>query len=344
VQCTKCHINGYSGTPKTCISCHQTQYNNAPSHITNKYPTDCTQCHGSTNWLATSFDHKLTNFPLTGAHTSVLCTACHTNGYKGTPTTCNSCHITKYNSAVTPNHLAAGISTTCTTCHTTTAWKPSTFSHTTTGYQLLGAHKNIVQCSDCHKGSTSIAPLTCIGCHQTNYNNAANHKSQGYPTDCSICHSQNNWLESTFNHATTKFPLTGAHKTVLCALCHTTKFTGTTTDCYTCHTAKYNNSTNPNHLSAKFPTTCQTCHTTTAWTPANYNHDAQYFPIYSGKHKGAWTLCSECHVTSNYATFNCLLCHAHSNKTSVDSKHNGVKNYSYVSTACYSCHPQGRSN
>jgi hypothetical protein len=34
------------------------------------------------------------------------------------------------------------------------------------------------------------------------------------------------------------------------------------------------------------------------------------------------------------------LCHTHSNKTSVDNTHKSVKNYSYVSSACYSCHPR----
>jgi hypothetical protein len=113
--------------------------------------------------------------------------------------------------------------------------------------------------------------------------------------------------------------------------------------CFSCHTAKYNATVNPNHLTAKFPTNCEICHSTTAWTPSTYNHDAQFFPIYSGKHQGKWTQCSECHnVPSNYASFSCILCHEHSNKASVDSEHSGNRNYSYVSSACYSCHPRGR--
>jgi hypothetical protein len=46
-------------------------------------------------------------------------------------------------------------------------------------------------------------------------------------------------------------------------------------------------------------------------------------------------------VPTNYAVFSCILCHEHSNKTSVDNDHKGVKNYAYVSTACRNCHPQG---
>jgi hypothetical protein len=345
VQCSDCHKGSVTTTQQTCLGCHQAQYNTAPNHVAQSYPTDCTRCHSQTNWLATSFNHAATIFPLTGAHTSVLCGLCHTNGYLGgTPTACNSCHIGVYTSSQQPGHAAAGIPKECATCHTTIAWKPSTFNHTTTGYVLAGAHTSIAQCSDCHKGSVSTATQTCVGCHQAQYNSAPNHVAQGYPTDCTKCHTQVNWLATNFNHATTIFPLTGAHKTVLCNLCHTNGYSGgTPTACFSCHTAKYNATTNPNHLSAKFPTNCESCHSTTAWTPSTYNHDAQYFPINSGKHRGVWTQCTECHnVATNYAAFSCIICHTHSNKASVDGEHRDVKNYTYTGTSCYTCHPTGR--
>jgi hypothetical protein len=343
VQCSQCHKGNVTAAPQNCIGCHQSQYDSAPGHKANAFSTDCSKCHSQDNWLATSYDHSTTNFPLTGAHKSVLCSLCHTKGYTGTPTACSSCHITVYNNSKLPDHNLAGIPKECPTCHTTTAWKPSSFNHSLTGYILQGAHKNIVQCSACHLGNLTSALKTCIGCHQARYNTAANHKVQNYPVDCTICHTQNNWLESIFNHSTTSFPLTGAHTSVLCSKCHTTGFKGTPTQCYSCHASKYNATINPNHSTAKFPTTCESCHKTSAWTPATYNHDTQYFPIYSGKHKGAWTLCSECHnVATNYAAFSCILCHEHSNKTSVDGDHKGIKNYSYVSSACYNCHPTGR--
>jgi len=342
VQCSQCHKGNVTSAPQTCILCHQTNFDAALNHKAQSYPADCTICHTQNNWLESIFNHATTSFPLTGSHTTVLCSKCHTAGFKGTPNVCSSCHLPAYTSSQLPGHVAAGIPKECATCHTAVSWKPSTFNHTTTGYELKGAHKTIVQCSQCHKGNVTSAALTCSGCHQVQYDAAPNHKTQAYPADCTICHTQNNWLESIFNHATTSFPLTGAHTTVVCAKCHTTGLKGTSALCYTCHTTKYNTTTNPNHLSAKFPTNCEICHSTKAWTPATYNHDAQYFPIYSGKHRGVWTLCSECHnVPTNYAVFSCILCHEHSNKTSVDNDHKGVKNYAYVSTACKNCHPQG---
>ncbi|MEI7828367.1 MAG: hypothetical protein WCI31_01285 [Prolixibacteraceae bacterium] len=345
VQCSDCHKGNVTTAALTCVGCHQAKYDAALNHKAQGYPTDCSMCHTQSNWLENSFNHATTAFPLTGAHTTVLCSKCHIVGFKGTSTVCSSCHLPVYTSSQLPGHVAAGIPKECASCHTTAVWKPSTFNHTTTGYELKGAHKLIVQCSQCHKGNVTSAALTCIGCHQTNYDTALNHKAQGYPTDCAMCHTQNNWLENSFNHATTAFPLTGAHTTVLCSKCHTTSFKGTSTLCFTCHAVKYNASTNPNHLGAKFPTNCEICHSTKAWTPSTYNHDAQYFPINSGRHKGAWTLCTECHtVPTNYATFSCIVCHTHSNKTTVDGNHKGVKNYAYTGTSCYTCHPRGTTN
>ncbi|MBE0659250.1 MAG: hypothetical protein IH602_16265 [Bryobacteraceae bacterium] len=98
--------------------------------------------------------------------------------------------------------------------------------------------------------------------------------------------------------------------------------------------------TNPNHVTAGFPTTCTTCHTTTRWAGATVTHK---FPIYTGKHAGKWTTCNDCHRTpATYSVFSCIDCHEH-NKTSMDKEHQGRQGYVYQSQACYQCHPTGRS-
>jgi hypothetical protein len=341
VQCSDCHKGTLVTAKQECLSCHQVQYDNAKDHKTQAYPTDCKMCHSSDDWLNSTFNHATTTFPLTGSHTAVLCSKCHANGFSGgTPTDCNSCHSSNYNASVIPSHVAAGITKVCEPCHNTTAWKPSSFNHTTTGFALSGGHAVIVQCSDCHKGTVLNTRTDCIACHQVQYDNAKDHKTQAYPTDCNMCHNSTNWLNASFNHASTSFPLTGAHTTVLCAKCHASGYTNTPTNCYACHTAKYNSATNPNHLTAQFPKECEECHTTTAWTPSTFNHDTKYFRIYSGEHKGEWTLCTECHTTStNYAVYSCITCHEH-NKTEMDKEHQGKTDYIYSSTACFACHPR----
>jgi RecJ-like exonuclease len=347
VTCISCHSKGYAGIATTCVSCHQTDYNSStnPGHVAAKFSTDCKTCHTVTAWSPATFNHTTgTTFPLTGAHIGVSCINCHSKGYVGIPTACSSCHLTDYNASTSPAHATAKFPTTCETCHTTKAWTPSTFNHnTSTTFPLAGAHIG-VSCISCHsKGYAGIA-TTCVSCHQTNYNATTNpgHVAEKFSTDCKTCHTVTAWVPSTFNHTTsTTFPLTGSHIGVTCISCHSKGYAGIATTCVSCHLTDYNSTTNPAHAAAKFPTTCESCHTITVWTSSTFNHDSQYFRINSGNHNGEWTLCSECHTNAtNYAVFNCLLCHEHSTKTSVDSDHKGVSGYVYNSTNCLSCHPK----
>jgi len=342
VQCSDCHKGNLVSAVSDCFSCHEAQYNSAPGHLSQKYPHDCTICHNNNDWLNARFDHNKTAFPLTGAHVGTDCSKCHANGFSGTPTDCNSCHHTNYTGVTVPNHVNAGIPLTCENCHTTTAWEPSSFNHTSTGFTLVGAHTSIAQCSACHLGNLTSAKTDCYSCHQTQFNNAPGHVSQGFPHECEQCHNNNTWANATFDHSKTDFPLTGAHKTATCKSCHTNGYAGTPKDCLSCHQADYNSTTDPNHKTLIFPTDCEFCHSTSSWNSTTYNHDTQYFPIYSGEHRGEWNLCTDCHkVPANYGNFTCTDCHEH-NKTSMDSKHRGVANYSYTSTACFNCHPKGK--
>jgi nitrate/TMAO reductase-like tetraheme cytochrome c subunit len=342
VQCSSCHKGNLVSAPSECYSCHKAQFDGAPGHAAQNFPHDCLICHNNQNWLNAKFDHSKTQFPLTGAHTNTECTKCHTNGYTGTPSDCNSCHHNNYTGASVPNHVNAGMPLTCENCHTTTAWEPSSFNHNTTGFVLLGAHTSIQQCSSCHKGNLTTAKTDCYSCHQTQFSNAPGHVSQGFPHECEQCHNNNTWENATFDHAKTAFPLTGAHLTATCKSCHSTGYAGTPKDCVSCHQSDYNSTTDPNHKTLLFPTDCEFCHSATTWNSTTYNHDTQYFPIYSGEHRGEWATCADCHkVPSNFGNFTCIDCHEH-NRTSMDSEHRNVANYSYTSTACYSCHPKGK--
>jgi hypothetical protein len=345
VNCASCHTNGYPGTPTECVACHQTDYNQTtdPPHGPSGIPTDCTSCHSTTAWQPSTFSHNATGFPLTGAHVTVNCASCHTNGYPGTPTECVACHQTDYNQTTDPPHGSSGIPNDCVSCHSTTAWQPASFNHNATGFPLTGAHVT-VNCASCHTNGYPGTPTDCVACHQTDYNQTTDppHGPSGIPTDCTSCHSTTAWQPASFNHNATSFPLTGAHVTVNCASCHTNGYPGTPTDCVACHQTDYNQTTDPPHASAGFPNDCVACHSTTAWTPSTWDHDP-FFPIYSGRHRDAWNTCAECHnVPSDYQVFECILCHEH-NRTDTDSKHDGQSNYQYLSTACYECHPRGNA-
>ena len=333
LDCSDCHksaaVGQFAGLSTACLTCHTTDFENAtnPDHKSLQFPTTCDSCHGADTWYNAKFDHlKYTGYALTGAHATLECTACHINGqFTGTPADCYGCHAKDYNATTAPNHAKAGIGTTCQTCHTTVAWVPATFNHNNTSFPLTGAHTT-VPCATCHTDNfAGTLPTDCYGCHQQDYNNTAtmagvpNHVTSNFPQNCVLCHSTVSWLNSTFNHNTTSFPLTGAHTTVACAMCHTDNYAGTLpTNCYGCHQQDYNNTATmpgvPNHVNAGFSQTCTMCHTTTSWLNATFNHNATSFPL-TGAHTSV--PCATCH-TDNYA--------------------------GTLPTACYGCHQTDYNN
>ncbi|MBI5060412.1 hypothetical protein HZB60_11600, partial [candidate division KSB1 bacterium] len=344
-SCNECHASGqYNGLPTSCWSCHAADYHATtnPDHDAALFPQTCQTCHTTTNWNS-NFNHANTDFPLTGAHVSASCNECHASGqYNGLPTSCWSCHAADYHATTNPDHDAALFPQTCQTCHTTTNWN-SNFNHSNTDFPLTGAHVS-TSCNQCHaSGQYNGLPSTCYSCHAADYNgtNDPDHQSAGFSTSCQTCHTTTNW-SSNFNHSNTDFPLTGAHVSATCVQCHASgQYNGLPTGCYSCHTADYNSATDPPHSGDGIPHNCEMCHTTSNWN-SNFNHDGAYFPIYSGEHRNEWNTCSECHTnSSNYAVFACINCHEHS-RSETDGHHEGVSGYVYASSACYSCHPDGR--
>ncbi len=347
--CTACHTNGqWAGLPSDCYSCHTASFaaTTNPGHAAAQFPTTCETCHSTTAWQPSTWNHAQSGFALTGSHTTTACSACHTGGrWTGLPTDCYGCHTANYSGTTNPPHASSGLPTTCEQCHDTNSWGTGTFNHAQTAFALSGAHTTTA-CNTCHtNGRWTGLPTDCNSCHAANYASATNpgHAAAQFPTTCETCHSTTAWQPSTWNHNQTGFTLTGSHTTTACASCHRSgQWIGLPTDCYGCHATNYTGTSNPGHAAAQFPTTCETCHSTTAWQPSTWNHDP-YFPIYSGRHAGAWTSCADCHVNrADYSTFECIECHTHS-QSSTDSAHGGVSGYQYLSSACFRCHPTGRA-
>jgi hypothetical protein len=346
IDCRKCHISlVFSEAKKECSQCHVDIHQNTVG-------MNCSRCHTPKSWLVNNINeiHQSSRFPLLGAHKTADCYQCHKSEslarFDVIGINCIDCHRSNYMGTTNPNHTSAGYSQDCSGCHPMNAftWNGAGFNHSF--FSLKLGHSNLL-CADCHKTPNykDTSPL-CYSCHQAKYLATTNppHQTANFPTTCETCHSLNpGWTGASYNH--TNFPLTQGHATPKCEDCHKGNYTNTPTDCYACHSAKYNATTNPVHSTLGFPTTCELCHTTVAWTPASYKqHDSQYFPIYSGRHNGTWTSCTECHPNaSNYKQFTCISCHAHSNKSSVDSHHQGVHNYTYTATSCFDCHPKGNA-
>lgn len=314
------------------------------------FKISCSKCHSSKGWQLDkeiySFDHNTTKLPLKGQHTVVDCRKCHTTlVFSAAKSNCIDCHKDVHQTSV-------GFD--CSRCHTPASWLVNNITeiHQRSRFPLLGAHRT-ADCIACHKSESlarfDVLGVNCIDCHSTEYQSTTNpnHISAGFSQDCSTCHLVNSfeWTGAGFNH--NFFPLTLGHASVNCVDCHIGgNYTNTSKECYSCHQADYNNATNPNHKTLAFSTICTLCHNTNpGWAPASYTqHDSQSFPIYTGRHRGTWTTCTQCHPNaSNYADFTCLSCHEH-NKTSMDNKHQGESGYSYTSPACLNCHPTGNGD
>lgn len=307
---------------------------------------DCAACHTSSGWVPVrdtlNFDHNKTLFPLEGSHLQTDCKQCHTSlVFDNAPSQCINCHTDIHNMSVGND---------CARCHSTQTWIVDHIPelHEQNGFPLVGAHST-PSCTECHVSETNLRfnPIgnDCINCHKDEYAATVNpnHEKVGYSTNCIECHDpfSSTWRAELVNHDF--FPLVGGHDNRGCTECHLTgNYSNASPECVSCHMDDYSATSNPNHLTSSFSTNCVDCHNVNAWAPSTFDHDGMYFPIYSGRHRGAWNSCTECHTTTgNYAVFSCIVCHEHSNQTKVTNDHDEVGGFTYTATSCYTCHPTG---
>ncbi len=93
------HVD-FRAAPTVCEECHEDPHGKQFAQGANA--THCADCHNSTKWRPSLFDHEKTDFPLKDAHEQVRCKSCHVavrtvDGkdvlfYKPTPVRCAACH------------------------------------------------------------------------------------------------------------------------------------------------------------------------------------------------------------------------------------------------------------
>ena len=283
--------------------------------------------------------------PLSKAHQSLSgptnCTKCHDLGRGTAQLKCLECH-TEVSERVTQRRgmhavwmSPTGTSKDCAKCHSEhngvdfqlVHWEPSreAMDHNKTGFALTGKHAGVA-CEKCHRTEYIPAPARagilvkdlnrtylglsrdCVSCHTDE------HRGQ-VGKDCARCHSADGWKPARlFNHATSKYPLTGAHVKVPCAKCHLTvadakpfvKYTGLSfAKCTACHTDPHKSS---------FTQPCQSCHNTTSWKQIaglqGFDHSKTKYPLL-GKHKTV--ACEDCHRRGDFKEqipfADCMDCH-----------------------------------
>ncbi len=155
-----------------------------------------------------------------------------------------------------------------------------------------------------------------------------------FKISCSKCHSTKSWqLDKTiysFDHNSTKLPLTGQHTEVDCRQCHKSLiFRDARTECSDCH--------NDIHQ-ATVGLDCFRCHTPASWLVSNITgiHMLSRFPLL-GAHKTAD--CKDCHKSESLVRFdvlgvNCIDCHRKNYESTTQPDHLAAG----FSEDCIYCH------
>jgi hypothetical protein len=338
VDCLGCHSESYAGTSRLCYGCHDSDFSTAsdPDHSGMGFPTNCEVCHSEVAWENATFDHLASSgFEIRGAHLSISCTDCHVGNQLDLPRDCVGCHRDDYEGVDDPNHVSGNFPEDCTFCHGDVSWTPAQFDHNQTDFPLTGIHQTL-NCEACHpNGQFSGTPTDCFACHEDDYNSVQdpNHVSNNFSTDCTLCHTTNGWLPTSFDHAQTQFPLTGAHVGLECIQCHADGYQNTPTDCFACHEDDYNSVVDPNHVTNNFSTDCTMCHSTSVWIPASFDHVNTDFPL-TGAHVALE--CIACHAEGYQNTpTDCFACHE-DDYNSVEDPNHVANNFSTDCTMCHS--------
>jgi hypothetical protein len=180
VPCNDCHKKeekwNFKGIGTYCKDCHKDVHQQVMQ--SKYYPEgNCRICHTERQWSDVSFNHAVTAFNLTGAHTRQECRACHypkdaegktRQVFTGLPMNCSNCHADNHQQQFEKDGV-----TQCAECHNTENWKATGFDHNNTAFKLDGQHSK-VPCTTCHtpqqNGSEvyilyKIKEFKCESCH-----------------------------------------------------------------------------------------------------------------------------------------------------------------------------------
>ena len=224
VQCEECHkqaaVGQFVGLSTSCYSCHQKDFlTPVLDHVGLGLPNTCESCHSMDSWFNAKFDHlKYTGYPLSGAHATLPCVACHINNvFKGTPAQCYSCHTADFNNSNNPPHVKLGLPRDCAICHSTVRLVQCQVR--SRPVRALSAYRQA-----CHRAVRPVPHQQQLQQHSHGLRTVPpgglqrHHQSRpryGWiPDRLLLCHTTGGMEAIDVQSQTTKFPLTGAHATV----------------------------------------------------------------------------------------------------------------------------------
>ncbi len=322
VGCSECHTRSDFKTPvahASCSDCHADYHHG--QFLARAGAGDCAACHTQDGFKPSTFglrEHAATSYPLEGRHAAVQCDGCHIPKGKDTlfqiaNTQCSSCHQDIHRG----QFARAPFENRCEQCHSVAEFRPAHFTltrHQQTAFPLTGAHL-AVPCVQCHQEqpSGSVTPVkfrfedrSCTACHNDPHSGQfqqqmATKRANGSAFGCEACHTTVQWKELRgFDHARTRFPLLGAHRTVACGDCHRrpaletslqhVDFGAAPRQCSGCHSDPHGGQ----FAARRDVTECSSCHNVNRWQPAAFDHNTRTAFSLQGAHQNV--RCAECHM------------------------------------------------
>lgn len=388
VACSACHAVGTPfdvaaekarpQPPRACSGCHANPHGEADRPATALIlpgALDCQRCHDATTWdraRPTPERHADYSFALRGDHATTDCAACHGNAQRAPRwngagprlAECAACHQHPHTSALVQAATAVvGPANGCADCHEDAdadfaIGRISPAQHAVSGFELVPPHADVA-CAKCHLGATPQGRFPgrdaadCRVCHTDVHQGQFAHEARF--AQCSACHAGAHFVPSTFGpvaHASTRWPLTGAHEAVGCSGCHqkgqdqVQVFHGTSTRCADCHRdvhdGAFDRAGRPQTVAGRAE--CARCHDSRAFAPvvADFDHRLWTGHALAGAHQkvdchachpalvgkdgmvgkrlgpAAGTSCASCHQDPHAGQFvvagttDCRRCHAES--------------------------------
>jgi hypothetical protein len=335
VRCELCHVGGDLNRPipfQKCMDCHNTDPHRG-QFSARKDGGECASCHTVEGFKPTTFTvamHKETAYPLEAKHSTVACERCHfpkglDTLYKIKLTQCRDCHADIHKG----QFAGAPWNNRCESCHAVSGFKPSSYplaKHKTTRFPLTGGHI-AVPCMECHKADVLSAnpstalyrfrDLSCTTCHVDPHRGEfaermKTRRPDGTLWGCEACHSTATWTDKLrFDHSSTSFILTGAHRAVACINCHkppnlevTMKnvvYNSAPKKCDGCHQDPHGRQFARNGLNPG----CDSCHNTARWKPSLFDHETRTDFSLKGSHIDV--PCRDCHKLTREVENNAVL-------------------------------------
>lgn len=356
--CSQCHTSPADRSVISCVAgCHAQPGTDAFHQSIPGYAyqtAQCRTCHP--DGRAGTFAGHDAIFPIfAGPHNGTWqdCAACHTDPASRGVFTCTGggCHVqatTNTRHARIPGY--AYVSAQCLSCHPD--GRAGTFAqHDVVWAIYAGPHAGAWSgCEQCHTAPGDRTVISCLttGCHAPAPANTFHLSMTGYgytSTQCRTCHPDGRRGRYTAHDP--RFPIyAGTHsgRWTSCTTCHTDPASRTVFTCLAsgCHAQAATNAVHTGFPGYAWQSsTCFGCHPD--GTAGSFTQHDAIFPVFSGKHREAWTSCTSCHpVAEDRRQFTCMGtgCHAQS---STNADHEEVSGYQFVAAACLTCHPRGEN-